>query len=113
MTPALTSSSLNLPISVRSFSSGMTPASESLVALTIIMKRMAISFQVNELDTQEDLLHSYWSNGRMPIRQGAENSFPVPVKPERQEAGSRKSTAQVIFLSARRGAARGSAARAP
>src|SRR6267154_1967251 len=84
MTPALTSSSLNFPISVRSFSSGMTPASESLVALTIIMKRMAISFQVNELDTQEDLLHIQWSNGRMPIRQGAENSFPVAVKPERQ-----------------------------
>src|SRR4030095_14562013 len=35
MTPALASSSLYLPISSRSFVSGITPASESLVALTI------------------------------------------------------------------------------
>ena len=40
ITPAFTSSSLNLPISARSFSSGSTPASESLVALTMIMNRI-------------------------------------------------------------------------
>ena len=35
ITPAFTSSSLNFPISARSFCFGMTPASESLLALTI------------------------------------------------------------------------------
>jgi hypothetical protein len=42
MTPALTSSSLNLPISVIVFSSGITPASDSFVALTITMTFMAL-----------------------------------------------------------------------
>ena len=40
ITPAFTSSSLNLPISVSSSAEGMTPASDSLVALTITMTRM-------------------------------------------------------------------------
>src|SRR5205807_7743183 len=39
-TPAFTSSSLYFPISVRSFSSGSTPASELLLALTRIMNRI-------------------------------------------------------------------------
>ena len=43
ITPAFTSSSLNFPISVRSFSSGRTPASESLSALTITMNRIVVS----------------------------------------------------------------------
>ena len=43
ITPAFTSSSLNLPMSARSFWSGMTPASESSVARTITMKRMSVS----------------------------------------------------------------------
>src|SRR6516164_1673476 len=43
-TPAFTSSSLNRPISVRSSVLGSTPASESFVALTITMTRMARSF---------------------------------------------------------------------
>src|SRR6266852_4405222 len=43
ITPAFTSSSLNLPISVRSFSSGRTPASVSLVALMITMTRIVSS----------------------------------------------------------------------
>src|SRR5262249_43352196 len=43
MTPAFTSSSLNFPISVRIFSSGSTPASESLSALTITITRIVIS----------------------------------------------------------------------
>src|SRR5262245_24551072 len=42
ITPAFTSSSLNLPISVRSCWFGMTPASESYVALTKIMNRIVI-----------------------------------------------------------------------
>ena len=42
--PALTSSSLYLPISVRICSSGITPASESLVAFTITMNRIVVSF---------------------------------------------------------------------
>ncbi len=42
ITPAFTSSSLNFPISVRSFSLGMTPASESLSALTSTMNRIVI-----------------------------------------------------------------------
>ena len=41
-TPAFASSSLYFPIAVRSFSSGMTPASEFLVALTIIMNRIVV-----------------------------------------------------------------------
>src|SRR5439155_23118330 len=42
ITPALASSSLNFPIAVRAFSSGRTPASESLLAFTRIMNRMAL-----------------------------------------------------------------------
>src|SRR5882672_9437926 len=41
--PAFTSSSLKLPISVRSFSSGITPASVSLVTLISTMTRIAVS----------------------------------------------------------------------
>ena len=40
ITPALTSSSLYLPISASSFSLGITPASDSFVAFTITMKRI-------------------------------------------------------------------------
>src|SRR6266850_7778206 len=43
ITPAFTSFSLNFPISARRLSSGRTPASESLVALTITMNRIEIS----------------------------------------------------------------------
>src|SRR6266571_3693613 len=43
ITPAFTSSSLNFPIAARSFSSGITPASESLLALTMIMNRIVFS----------------------------------------------------------------------
>src|SRR5438132_4284500 len=43
ITPAFTSSSLNLPISVSSCSLGITPASESLVALIKIMNRIFVS----------------------------------------------------------------------
>src|SRR4028119_2040714 len=42
--PAFTSSSLYLPISARSSSLGMTPASLSALALTITMNRIGISF---------------------------------------------------------------------
>ncbi|MNC90014.1 hypothetical protein D3C83_60480 [compost metagenome] len=41
MMPALTSSSLYLPISASSFSPGMMPASEFFVALTMTMTRIA------------------------------------------------------------------------
>src|SRR5262245_63979286 len=40
MTPALTSSSLNLPMSLNSFSEGSIPASEFFVAFTITMTRI-------------------------------------------------------------------------
>ena len=43
MMPAFTSSSLKLPISVRSFSLGMTPASVFLSALMMIMNRIVVS----------------------------------------------------------------------
>src|SRR4029077_9933306 len=43
ITPAFTSSSLNFPISVRSFLSGRVPASEFLSALTRIMNRIVVS----------------------------------------------------------------------
>jgi len=42
-TPAFTSSSLYFPISVRSFSSGRTPASVFLSALTRIMNRIMVT----------------------------------------------------------------------
>ena len=42
-TPAFESCSLYLPISVRSFRSGMTPASDSLLALTMTMNLMSLS----------------------------------------------------------------------
>jgi len=41
ITPALTSSSLKSPIALSSASLGITPASESLVALTITITRMS------------------------------------------------------------------------
>src|SRR5439155_16162129 len=41
-TPAFASSSLNFPISVRSCWLGITPASESLVALTMTITRMVV-----------------------------------------------------------------------
>src|SRR5437667_9705316 len=40
ITPAFTSSSLNVPISVRTFSLGISPASDSLLAFTITMTRI-------------------------------------------------------------------------
>jgi hypothetical protein len=42
MMPAFTSSSLNLPMSASSFSLGITPASEFLVALTITITRIVV-----------------------------------------------------------------------
>src|SRR5215471_17786052 len=44
--PAFTSASLNLPISAKSFSLGITPASEFLVALTITMTRIALLLSI-------------------------------------------------------------------
>jgi hypothetical protein len=43
ITPALMSCSLYLPISVKSSSEGMTPASDSFVALTITMNLICVS----------------------------------------------------------------------
>ena len=43
MMPALANSSLYLPMSVSNFSVGRMPASESLVALTMTMKRMIVT----------------------------------------------------------------------
>src|SRR5260370_19732376 len=43
ITPALTSSSLNLPMLARSLVLGRTPASESLLALTNTMQRIVVS----------------------------------------------------------------------
>src|SRR5205823_1303333 len=43
MTPAFTNSSLNLPISASSSVVGRTPASDSLLALTITMNRIFVS----------------------------------------------------------------------
>src|SRR5262245_38265 len=48
MMPAFTSSSLNLPISARSFSLGITPASDFAVALTITMTRIAVLLPYRE-----------------------------------------------------------------
>src|SRR4029453_7984035 len=45
MTPAFDSSSLNLVISASSFSSGITPASDSFVALTMIMNLIVVPFR--------------------------------------------------------------------
>src|SRR6187200_1174976 len=42
ITPALTNSSLNFAIAPSSCSDGILPASESLLALTITMKRIAL-----------------------------------------------------------------------
>src|SRR5262245_30864231 len=42
MIPALTSCSLNLPMSASIFSLGITPASEFFVALTITMTRIVV-----------------------------------------------------------------------
>src|SRR5262245_62129250 len=45
MTPAFTSSSLNFAIAPSISSEGILPASESLLALTITMKRIVFSFR--------------------------------------------------------------------
>ena len=45
MTPAFTISSLNLPMAASTSSDGITPASESFVALTITMNRIVVLLQ--------------------------------------------------------------------
>src|SRR3989442_15131282 len=52
-TPAFSSCMLNLPISVRLFSSGRPPASESLLALTRIMNRIVLSSWLSTYTTSE------------------------------------------------------------
>src|SRR5207248_148543 len=76
-TPAFASTSLNLPISVRSCSLGITPASESFVALTITMNRivLSLSFEIRSQmsEVQKPLtqivarrrLKSTWSRKKM------------------------------------------------
>src|SRR5688572_9160037 len=56
ITPAFTSSSLNFPISARSFSSGRMPASEFLSALTMTMNRI------------ERILRGSWQCAVLPLR---------------------------------------------
>src|SRR5437588_121559 len=67
MIPAFTSSSLNLPMSASSFSSGILPASESLVAFTITMNRIAASSRG---------CPTGWSNGNRGFRQRARGKLP-------------------------------------
>src|SRR5262245_58867948 len=54
ITPALTSSSLNLPMSASSFSLGITPASEFFVALTITMTRIVVLLLFREDGSVDD-----------------------------------------------------------
>ena len=57
MMPALTSSSLNLPISASSFSLGIMPASLFFEALTITMTLIVVSFRYAAAVTPERLLY--------------------------------------------------------
>src|SRR6478672_513595 len=50
MIPAFTNSSLYLPMALRSASLGRTPASESLVARTITMKRIVVASRISFWD---------------------------------------------------------------
>src|SRR6267143_837146 len=59
ITPAFTSSSLNFPISVSMRSSGITPASESLFALTITMNFIAVSLSQLRYGWLRFPLHSH------------------------------------------------------
>src|SRR5437763_10979128 len=72
MTPAFANSSLNLPISARIFRSGRTPASESLLALTMIMNRIGRS-----LCGGVSVRSSYMSNGARRDRHDANFSVQV------------------------------------
>jgi hypothetical protein len=47
MTPAFTSSSLNFPISLRTCSPGIWPASDSLLAFTITITRIVLLLPLN------------------------------------------------------------------
>src|SRR5687768_5179045 len=68
MTPALTISSLNFPMAARSSSLGITPASESLVALTINMKRMFISFKFEAFDPNPSRMAALTQDSRWAPR---------------------------------------------
>src|SRR5262249_48743903 len=72
ITPALTNSSLNFPISAKSFSLGMTPASLFLVALTITMNRIVVSCEVSvstSLASRQACWEACSSSGRIRRRQ--------------------------------------------
>src|SRR5262249_34885623 len=57
ITPAFTSASLNLPISVSSVSLGMIPASEFFVAFTITITRIGLLLSVATLVGTDPRLH--------------------------------------------------------
>ena len=59
MTPAFTISSLNFAMAARPSSEGILPASESLVALTITMKRIVVSPLVRFRSRAEPLLYCH------------------------------------------------------
>src|ERR1041384_1596757 len=72
MTPAFTSSLLNLPISSSGSLLASTPASESLLALTITMKRIVLSPLVDCVSGRPERGSSYTSNERCRNRQSFE-----------------------------------------
>src|SRR6185295_1831249 len=71
MTPAFTSSSLKLPMSVSSFGSGRVPASDSFVAFTITITRICLSPAFSKMS-----LFTYKSNDALADRQGAKTFYP-------------------------------------
>src|SRR5262245_34504392 len=70
MTPAFTNSSLNFAIAASSSSDGILPASESFVALTITMNRIAVSPLGCLAKSREDPGSTVTSNERPRNRQG-------------------------------------------
>src|SRR5581483_7022762 len=88
MMPAFTSCSLNLPISVSSFSLGMTPASEFFVAFTITITFMVVSYPFSTGPTLPGTLAIDHPGDPEPIRE-----HPELQRPERLGQGHRNPAA--------------------
>ena len=85
ITPALTISSLNLPIAVSISSDGIAPASDSAVALTITMNRIVVSPSCSnrglpDFKTSRDPGSTLTSNEPRPDRQTRRNTFRLAAR---------------------------------
>src|SRR5712691_12757186 len=89
-TPAFVSSSLYFIMAEMSFSSGMTPASESLLALTIIMNRIAPSPSLSGCRNLGFRSPPQGRTGGRRADSAGEKSLPVTAARPRPPGGTEK-----------------------